>query len=332
MLFYEIHEGAYAGTKGISYRINSANYSARLDLDDPEASIYYHMMLNQLGLDGDMCSVSLAWAFECFEKGLLSKEDADGLELRWGDEKAILEMQRRLAYREGIGDILADGVKESARKLGKDSDTFAIYSKGQDSIDPYRAGRGWEFGISISPVAGRHLRGAVSVPAVTGPRDLQWAPTEWKNVPDVVFWQTQTKELVDMTGLCIFIGTWSGAHALEVSDYTELISSAMGIEISENELMMIGRRGINLEKAFNTIHTAFDRKDDYPPRRYIEEPIKSGPCAGARCEREKWGHLLDRFYIMNGWDRETGWQTQRCLTELDMEDVAQRLETVGRLK
>lgn len=331
MPFYEIKSGKHAGTKGIGYWINSATYSMKLDSDDPATSLRYHLMLNQLGLDGDMCSISLAWAFECFEKGLLTAEDTDGLKLNWGDEDAILKMQEKLARREGIGDFLADGVKESARKLGKGSEAFAIHMKGQDSVDPYRAAKGWGFGVALSPVGGRHLRGSVSVPEVSGPRGLKWSPAEYENIPEAVFWQAQTKEIEDMLGLCVFVGTWSGAHALDVADYAELISSAMGLEVTEDELMTIGRQGINLEKAFNTLHAGLSRKDDYPPRRYLEEPIKSGPFAGTKCDREQWDLMLDKYYELHGWNKETGWQTSKGLTELGLEEVAQKLKKAGKL-
>jgi aldehyde:ferredoxin oxidoreductase len=332
MPFYEIEEGKYAGTRGIGYWINSALYATKLDLDNPEASLNYHLMLNQLGLDGDMCSVSLAWAFECFEKGLLTLEDTDGIELNWGDSGAILRMLEKIARRDGIGDFLADGVRESARKLGKGSDTFAIHMKGQDSVDPYRAGRGWGFGVTISPVAGRHLRGAVSVPEVTGPKGLKWSSDQYDNIPEAVFWQTQTKEIEDMIGLCIFVGTFSGGHALEVSDYAALIASAMGIEVNEEELMMMGRRGVNLEKAFNTVHAGFDRRDDYPPVRYREESIKSGPYAGFKCDSKKWDEMLDRYYELQYWDKETSMQTAAGLIAVGLDDVAQRLKEYGKLK
>jgi aldehyde:ferredoxin oxidoreductase len=106
----------------------------------------------------------------------------------------------------------------------------------------------------------------------------------------------------------------------------------MGIEVTEEELMMVGRRGINLEKAFNTIHAGFDRKDDYPPRRYMDEPIRSGPYAGVKCDKDEWDQMLDRFYELNGWDKATGLQTRRDLVELGMEDVAEKIEKAGRLK
>ncbi|MFC1951660.1 aldehyde ferredoxin oxidoreductase family protein [Chloroflexota bacterium] len=332
MPFYDIKEGKYAGTCGIGYWINSANYSAWLDLDDPEASLRYHIMMNKLGLDGDMCSVTLAWAFESYEKGLITKEDTGGLELRWGDPEIILKMQEMLAYRQGIGDLLAEGVQEAARRLAKGSNAFAIHMKGQDSVEAYRARRGWGFGISVSPVAGRHLRGAVSTPEMSGPKDLKWSPFEYENIPEAVFWQAQTKEIEDMTGLCIYVGTWGGAHALEVGDYAELISSAMGSAISEDELMILARRGINLEKAFNTIHTDFDRRDDYPPKRYMEEPIKLGPYAGQKCDKNKWDEMLDKYYELQGWDKETGMQTSETLRELGLEDILMKLKEADKLK
>jgi len=106
----------------------------------------------------------------------------------------------------------------------------------------------------------------------------------------------------------------------------------MGIDLPEEELMEIARRGVNLEKAFNTIHTSLSREDDYPPKRYIEEPIKSGPYAGYKFDLDKWNEMLDRFYELHGWDKETSLQTHQCLTELDMEDVAERLSKAGKLK
>lgn len=332
MPFLKVEEGKYKGTTGAGYWGNSTWYAERFDVDNPTASIKFHLLANQLGLDGDAAAVVLSWAFECYEKGLLTKEDTDGLELKWGNDEAMVEMAEKLAYREGIGDFLADGVNEASRKLGRGSEQFAIHMKGQDSADPYRIRKGFGLGIATSPVAGRHLRGAVSAPDMTGPRDLAWSSTEYENLPKAVFWQAQTKEIEDMTGICVYMGTWGGAHALEVSDYVELISAAMGIELTEEELMVMGKRGINLEKAFNTIHTDFGRENDYPPRRYMEEPVKSGPYAGFKCDKNKWDEMLDEFYELQGWDKRTSLQTRRCLMELDMEDIAQRLEKVERLK
>lgn len=329
--FSEIEEGKYQGTKGMGYWINSAQYSTRFDVDDPAASLKYHLLANQLGLDGDNASVVLAWAFECYQRGLLTKEDTDGIELEWGNADAMIELERKLAYREGIGDFLADGVKEASQKLGRGSERFALHMKGQDTVDAYRAAKGWALGLSISPVAGRHLRGAVQGHGTSISKYASPEVTQYEKQPEAVFWEMQAKEIEDMIGTCIYVGSFLGTPILEPADYAELVSSATGMELTEEDLMLMGRRAANLEKAFNTIHTDFDRKDDYPPRRYVEESIKSGPCAGHRCDRERFDEMLDRFYELHGWDKRTGLQTSKCLTELGMEDIARKLEKAGKL-
>jgi aldehyde:ferredoxin oxidoreductase len=300
-------------------------------VDNAAASLKYHLMANQLGLDGDMASVVSSWAFECYEKGLLNKDDTDGLELEWGNAEAMLELQRKIAFREGIGDFLADGVKEAARKLGKGSEKFAIHMKGQDSFDGYRITKGFGFGVSTSPVGGRHLRGAVTSPFNSGPGNLKWIPTEYENIPEAVFWQTQAQEIENLAGVCVYMGTFTGAHALFPEDYAELISAATGVDFSGDDLMLTGKRSYNLEKAFNTLHAGFKRKDDLPPPRYMDEPIKSGTFAGKKCDKDKWEEMLKRFYELYGWDQETGWQTEGCLEELDLVDVAERLQEAERL-
>ena len=330
--FFEVEEDKYKGTKGLGYWLNSVGYSRRLDVYDPGASLKFHLMANQLGLDGDMAAVSSAWAFECYERGLLTKEDTDGLELRWGSEDAMLKLEKKIAYRQGFGDFLADGVVEASRRLGRGSEKFAIHMKGQDTYENYRILKAWGFGCSTSLVGGRHLRGAVSTPESGGPPDLNWNPHDYKNVPEVVFWEVRAKEIEDMTGICNMVSTYGKIHALCISDFVELINSAMGVDLTEDELMLIAQRGVNLEKAFNTIHTDLARKDDLPPERYMEESIKSGPYAGYKCDKEEWDEMLDQFYELQGWDKETSLQTRRGLTELGgMDDIVRKLERIGKL-
>lgn len=329
--YFEINEGRYKGTRGIGYWINSAFYSTRFDVDDAAASIRFHLLTNQLGLDGDTTATVLAWAFECFQRGLITRKDTDGLTLEWGNGEAMNEMVRKLAYREGFGDFLADGAAEAARKLGQGSEAFAIQVKGQDTSDAFRIQKGWGLGCATSPCGPRHLRGAVGSTFHSGPKDLPRETSSYENQPEAVFWQLKAKEIEDITGICNYTGTYSGARALEPADYAALVASAMGVEIDEDELMRLGQRTYNLEKAFNTLHAGFTRKDDYPPRRYMEEPVNSGPYAGFRCDREEWDKMLDRFYELHGWDIETGWQTRRSLEDIALEDVAARLEKAGKL-
>ncbi|MBW2059212.1 MAG: hypothetical protein JRJ26_17125 [Deltaproteobacteria bacterium] len=331
MPFSEIDEGRYRGTRGEGFWSNTVMDAVRLDITDPDGMTKAWILANELGLDTDFATNVASWAFECYERGLLTREDTGGLRLEWGNVEAFIELLKRLAHRQGIGDFLAHGVKEASRKLGRGSEAFAIHMKGQDSIEPFRVPKGWALGVATSPVAGRHLRGTSIGGERFGPKDASFPAHTYADQPKYVVWQSLTKEMEDMVGICVYVGTWSGAYALEPSDYVALADSAMGIDLTEEEFFAVARRSYNLEKAFNTLHTDFDRKDDYPPARFMKEPVKRGPYAGFRCEKENWDRLLDEFYGLQGWDIETGLQTRSSLSKLGMEDVAQKLERAGRL-
>ena len=327
----EIKEGKYAGTKGLGWWINGCLWNAKMDLTDPDAGLYYYLRANQLGLDGDNSSVAMAWAFEAYEKGLLTKDDTDGLELTWGNSEAALVLQEKLAKREGFGDFLADGVLAAAKKLGKGSERFALHQKGQDTLDPYRLAKCWSLACATSPIAGRHMRGSLNVDQAFGPKGVKFNPFSYDAAPPMVFWELRTKEIEDMLGICVYVGTWSGVYALEPSDYVDLMNVTLGIEISEDELMLQGQRSYNLEKAFNTVHVGFKREDDLPHKRFFEDPILSGPQKGKTLDISKYNGMLDAFYDLQGWDRETSWQTRETLEKLGMSDVAEKLAAVGRL-
>jgi len=329
--FLEVNEGQYAETRGFTYWGNSILYSGRVDSDDPVSSIKFQILSNQLGLDADTASVSTAWAFECYENGLLTKDDTDGLELKWGNDDAWLMLTKKLAYRDGIGDLLADGVLEASRKLGKGSDRFIAHCKGQDTIEKFRGNPGWALGVATSPVAGHHLRGAVDTPLISGPKHITWTSDKIDNQAEAVFWQLRTREIEDNLGICCFMGSLAGAHILEATDYAELANAALGTDFSAEKLMSMGEGSYNLEKAFNTIHAGFTRKDDYPPQRFMEEPVISGPMAGRRFDKDGYDIMIDRYYELLGWDQQTSWQTRTCLESLGMEDVARKLKDVGRL-
>jgi aldehyde:ferredoxin oxidoreductase len=329
--FSQIDEGPYAGTRGEGFWSNTVMDAVRLDITDPGGMIKAWILANELGLDTDFATSVISWAFECYEKGLLTEKDTDGLKLEWGNVEVFIEMLEKLAYRQGIGDFLAQGVKAASEQLGRGSEQFAIHVKGQDSIEPFRIPKGWALGVATSPVAGRHLRGTSIGGSRFGPKSGSFEAHTYEDQPKYVVWQSLTKEMEDILGICVYVGTWSGAYALEPSDYVALTNGALGTELTEEELFLIARRSYNLEKAFNTLHTDFDRKDDYPPRRFMEEPVKSGPYKGYRCEKKNWDKMLDQFYELQGWDKKTGLQTREILVELGMEDVAQKLEKTGRL-
>ena len=326
MPYMEKARGKYPEMKGEGFWINAIMSVSRFDISDPETAVSFWLLANELGLDTDYVASGLAWLFECYERGFISKKDTDGLELTWGNGPALVEMTRRVAYREGIGELLADGMIEAARKIGQGSEYYLSHVKGQPSIEPFRAVAGWGLGVSTSPVAGRHLRGAVRGPGHSGPSGLAFDSTGYHNQAKAVVWQGKTKELEDNLGVCNYVGTWSGAHFLTPANFAELVRTGMGLPVTEEDLMeqyaVVGR---NLEKAFNTLHTDLTREDDLPPQRFRREEVKSGPYQGSRAHEDQYVAMLDEFYALWGWDEKTGMQTREGLERLGLKDVAEKL-------
>jgi aldehyde:ferredoxin oxidoreductase len=330
MPFSEVPEGKYAGTKGEGFWSNTVMDAVRLDITDPAGILKAWILANDLGLDTDFATSVSAFAFECYEKGILSKRETGGIPLEWGNADSFLALLKKIAYRQGIGDLLAEGARAAAGKLGREAERLAVHVKGQDSIEPFRIPKGWALGVATSPVAGRHLRGTTIGGSRFGPKTASFPADTYEDQAAYCVWQSLTKEMEDTLGICVYVGTWSGAYALEPADYAALASGALGINLTEEDLFFQARRSYNLEKAFNTLHTDFDRKDDYPPPRFMEDPVLSGPYQGERCDREKWDEMLDRFYDLHEWDRKTGLQTRRLLHRLDLKGVAQKLEEAGK--
>ena len=335
MPFMEVNKGKYKGAQGEGFWINAImGHACRFDISDPESVVESWLLTNKLGLDGDYVAAGLSWVFELYEKGIINKKDTDGLELDWGNGEALIKMIKKLAYREGIGDLLADGMVEAAKKIGRNSEYYLIQVKGQPSIEPFRIPKGWALAVSTSPVAGRHLRGATMGSKRYGPkpRPGDFGVTDYQNQAKGVVWQGKTKELEDNLGICNYVGTWSGANFLTIGDFVELINSGMGIDLTEEELMdhyaVIGR---NLENAFNALHTNMSREDDLPPKRFREEKVKSGPYKGFKIDESKYNEMLNEFYELSGWDKKTGMQTRRGLEKLGLGDIAEKLAKQNKL-
>ena len=132
-------------------------------------------------------------------------------------------------------------------------------------------------------------------------------------------------------GLCYFVTVWGHAGLLGVDDLLRLFDTATGIKMTGSELMRVGQRVHNIEKAFNTLHADFKREDDYPPKRFMHEPIGSGPHKGEKLDEKGWNYMLDEYYRLHGWDVKTGWQTRKCVDELELEEVKEKLHQSGKL-
>jgi len=335
MPFMKINNGKYKGTKGEGLWVNAIwGHACRFDISNPESIVKAWLLTNELGLDGDYVAAGLSWAFELYEKGIINKKDTEGLELTWGNGDVLIKMIRKLAYREGFGSILADGMVEAAKKIGHNSEYYLIHVKGQPSIESFRVPKGWALAVSTSPIAGRHLRGATFGSDDCGPkpRPGKFNVIDYQNQAIGVVWQGKTKEIEDNLGICSYVGTWFGANFLDIEDFVNLINAGMGLNLTSNDLMNyyapIGR---NLEKAFNALHTNMSRQDDLPPKRFREEEVKSGPYKGFKIDENEYNEILDEFYELWGWDKKTGMQTWSSLEKLDMKNIAKELLRKSKL-
>ena len=141
--YMEIEKGKHKGNQGEGFWINAIwGHACRFDISDPEAVVSSWILTNELGLDGDYVAAGLSWVFELYEKGIIKQKDTDGLELTWGNGDALNKLIKKLAYREGIGDILADGMVEAAKKIGHHSEYYLIQVKGQPSLESFRIPKG----------------------------------------------------------------------------------------------------------------------------------------------------------------------------------------------
>jgi aldehyde:ferredoxin oxidoreductase len=141
--------------------------------------------------------------------------------------------------------------------------------------------------------------------------------TSLKGIGTLVAGVEDFKAVVDSIGVCYMTSLWRDPRALDARDYADLLSAATGVDFRWHDLMSIGRRVSELERAFNTLHADFGRPDDYPPQRLFNTPISGGPYAGKVLAQETWDLMLDEYYSARGWDRVSGKPPDSCLRIMD---------------
>lgn len=283
------------------------------------------------GIDTITAGVTIGWAMECYERGLLNKEATDGIELTFGNKEALLEIIPRIAYREGkIGNLLAEGTKMASEKLGKGSDYFAMHNKGLE-LPHYemRAVKLSALGFCTSTRGGHHMTsspydidvggntmiyniGGYSVGKIDGTKA---DPTYGKIVADREDWYSVIESLI----CCKFTRNVFGTFE-RMSKLYRLIT---GIPIDENEMQIAGQRIYTLEKCFN-VREGWTKKDDYPPPRILNDPVANGPFKGTRLTKEEFDIMLEAYYKAREWTPE-GIPTIEKLISLGLGDVADNL-------
>lgn len=317
-----------------------ASLGSCLCIDNLEAIAKGNELCNSYGLDTISTGAVIAFAMECFEEGILTKEDTDGIELRFGNAEAMLEIIERIAHRKGIGDILAEGVMRAAKKIGKGAERFALHVKGQEvpMHDP-RGKIGVGIGYAISPTGADHIEAthdtafttekgsafrAAKVLGLVEPLDARdMSPAKARQF----YYLQLVWSLWNCLGVCNFVA--SPNWALPIHKVPDIVKAITGWDTSLWELLKVGEKSNTMARAFNTLR-GFTRSDDRLPDR-LYEPLENGPLKGTGIDREKFDRLLEAYYEMVGWDKETGTPTEAKLAELDLGWLVEKLKNAGKL-
>jgi len=336
-------EGPYAGLKTEAPQWEAVStLQGRFAIHEPTYVFKANAYCNELGLDIDSAAGAIGWAMECYQRGIIDEKDTDGLKLEWGDAGVTLELMRKIAYREGFGNTLAEGSARAAQIMGRDSGYYAIHQKGQDLYENIRGANAWALGTTTSTRGGGHTTGAIWFETVGGLNverarkifgvDTVDKPLEYEGKAQMVTYQEVLHRVINCLGICIYNTITFNMEFLDLPEIAELYSAATGVEISVEDFKRLATKQINLEKAFNLRFTDFDRKDDLPPPRELREPIASGPVKGWKIDEAKYNKMLDDYYDLHGWDRETSFPKRQTLVDLGLESVADDLEKIGKLR
>jgi aldehyde:ferredoxin oxidoreductase len=311
----KMNTGRYAGawTEGPEYETIWA-FTGTVGDSDIGLTIAADRLCDKLGLDTISTGSSIGFAYELFDKGIITKKDTGGLELKFGNSLPVMELIRQIAYREGIGDLLAEGTRLAAKRIGKGAEQYAIQVKGLElpAYDP-RGAKSHGLNLMTSNIGADHNTGYA-------PQELFGSP-----VPKVVDrfgvegkgeltkWNQDETAFLETGILCSFMPSMG---LVSPETFGKLISSATGIKefADVDYLWLVGERIFNLERMFN-VREGLGAGDDVLPKRFTDEPMPSGPSAGQVFEAES---LRKDYYKARGWDVKTGIPTRATLNRLGL--------------
>lgn len=299
--------------------------------DDLHTLFKINDVVNRGGIDSIACGAAVAFAMECFENNLLTREETDGLDLRWGQAGAILALTEKIIRREGLGDILADGVKRAAEKIGRGSERFAVHCGGVEAPmhDP-KFDPGFGMSYTCDPTPARHtiasyqyldlqllekkFKGAKKIPALTTHKEKY----RYDNKGPAMAVDFFFKMLLDGAGGCLF-GTQIGGEM----PLGEWLNAVTGWNRTNEEYLRVGERIQQLRHCFNLREGLNPKKDFRPhPRLYGDPPQSKGPAKGVTLNMDQ---LRDSLYEVMHWDQETGKPDRAYLNDLNLGEVARVL-------
>jgi len=338
---YKIPTGPYAGKydEGPEYTSQGA-FGGEPDCKSAETVLTGNHLVDQYGMDNLETGSLISWAMELYELGILTTKETDGLDLRFGNDEALLEMVHRICFRKGwLGDALADGGIPAAEKIGKKSFDYLIQVKGLSNLhSDERATPALALNIATASRGSDHLRSRPAIDLYHLPEDvlrkiygtpipydgpLSSEHTSYVGKAWMVFWQENCYMAVDCLGICKYHTVFLGATHPHFEDWPKVIYYNTGLEMTPEEIWEIAERCNNIERLFN-LREGLQREDlkkgDMLNHRYFDEPCRRGApdVIGAKIDKKKFKKMIDEFYTHHGWD-ENGVPTPETLKRLGLD-------------
>jgi aldehyde:ferredoxin oxidoreductase len=308
---FRIDDGPYAGVVEEPEYEQMAAWGPAIGNDDVEGAMMLSGLTDRLGLENNEAGWMAGWLMECFEKGWLTKERT-GFEFSWGDVDGVAELLRMIAERRGFGDFLAEGLKRVSEEIGGEAANAAIYTMKGNTPRGHDHRTRWAemFDTCVSNTSTIETHMSIMGPEVQGPGNPMQVSTEVSQTKGMM-------QLDDSVGTCRF-NTLLNARLI-----SEGVAAATGWDFTEEEGKSVGRRAVNLMRAFN-LRTGMRKKHDYPSARYGSTPV-DGPTEGISI-LPHWEAMLRNYYSILGWDPETGFPLKETLEGLGIGYVYKDLE------
>jgi aldehyde:ferredoxin oxidoreductase len=326
----EVKDGPYKTPEheGGEYETLTAFTSFVLN-EDMDIAVHCDYLCNKFGIDTISAGAMIAFAMDCYANNILDKTQTDGLDLTWGNAEVMPQLLEKISLKEGIGELLAEGVQRASEKLGNGSEKFAIHVKGLEgpAHDP-RSGK--LLGITY----GTANRGMCHIHPLEGMAfdrgKMDWGMTRYgvRDPEQIDRWDEIGKGrdcsllqhgliLPDVLSTCKFM-SYAGVNP---EHWAKMLSTSTGWEISGEELVKIGERVHNLQRLFN-VREGFRREDDQLPDRVLSVPEFGAYKDENSCVIQDYQLLLNEYYEASGWDLETGIPGKEKLRELGLEDYS----------
>ncbi len=312
---FKLTEGPYAGVVWDFPEYETHwSFGGNLGITNVEAITVANMLCDKYGLDTISTGVVIGLVYELYEKGIIGRKEIGGLDLRWGDPEPMVNLVRKIALREGIGDILAEGVKRAAEALGRGAERFAMHVKGLElpAYDP-RSAKANGLNLVTSPIGASHTMGWNSYEIAGIPQKMDPLSVEGK--AEITKYVQDRVALIETGVFCTL--PWN-RWMMDEELYSRMLYAATGIrEFNDVKyLLLVGERIFNLERLINA-REGIDGKYDKAPLRIVKEPVPRFPSKGQVFEEEI---LLKDYYRARGWD-ERGMPTRGKLNELGLSEV-----------